>query len=115
MFFAVILCAHWVGDFLLQSSKMAVEKSSSIKWLSLHVLVYGLTIGVFTLFLFPIQVAVQYILVNMALHWVTDFFTSKMAAKYQDNPRVFYPILGFDQMVHGLCLYLTYIHFQNSM
>ena len=40
----------------------------------------------------------------------TDFFTSKLASKYQDKPRIFYPVLGFDQMIHGLCLYLTYIN-----
>ncbi|SHG85020.1 DUF3307 domain-containing protein [Flagellimonas flava] len=115
MIFAVLLVAHWVGDFLLQSSKMATEKSFSLKWLSIHVLVYSLTIGAFSLFVFPLMLVTQYILINGALHWVTDFFTSKMAARHQGNPRIFYPVLGFDQMVHALCLYVTYIYYQNLL
>ncbi|WP_431127390.1 DUF3307 domain-containing protein [Flagellimonas flava] len=110
MTFALILVAHWLGDYLFQTSNMAVKKSSSLKWLTAHVLTYSLVLGVFAIFLFPLESALIYVALNALLHFVTDFFTSKLASKYQDNPRVFYPVLGFDQMVHGLCLYLTYIN-----
>ncbi|WP_420398815.1 hypothetical protein [Flagellimonas sp.] len=89
---------------------MAVKKSSSLKWLTAHVLTYSLVLGGFAIFLFPLESALIYVALNALLHFVTDFFTSKLASKYQDNPRIFYPVLGFDQMVHGLCLYLTFVN-----
>ncbi len=110
MVFALILVAHWVGDFLFQSTRMAVEKSSSLKWLSAHVATYASVLLVLTLFLFHWKTAIIYVVINGLLHFVTDFFTSKLAARHQQNPRLFYPILGFDQMIHGLCLYLTYFN-----
>ncbi|MCL6268078.1 DUF3307 domain-containing protein [Flagellimonas myxillae] len=113
MTFALILVAHWVGDYVFQTSRMAMEKSSKLKWLSLHVLMYMVTLGVFSAFLFPAKQAVTYVVANGLLHFVTDFFTSRLASKYQDNPRIFYPVLGFDQLIHGLCLYLTFINLEN--
>lgn len=112
MIFAIILIAHWVGDYLFQSTRMAVEKSSSFKWLTTHVATYTGVILAFSIFLFPWKTAILYVGINGLLHFITDFFTSKLAAKHQDNARIFYPILGFDQLVHGLCLYLTYINLE---
>ena len=115
MTFALILVAHWVGDYLFQTTNMAVEKSASLKWLTLHVLTYMLVLGCFSIFLFSWKLALTYIALNGILHFITDFFTSKLAVKHQDNARVFYPILGFDQMTHGLCLYLTYINLNSFL
>ncbi len=110
MVFAVILVAHWVGDFIFQTSSMALEKSTSIKWLTAHVATYTLVLGIFSMFLFSWKVALTYAFLNGGLHLITDFFTSKLASKYQHRPRVFYPILGFDQLIHGLCLYLSFFY-----
>ncbi|MBK7667980.1 MAG: DUF3307 domain-containing protein [Sphingobacteriaceae bacterium] len=38
----IILTVHFLADFVFQSSKMATGKSKSLKWLSIHVGVYGL-------------------------------------------------------------------------
>jgi hypothetical protein len=105
MTFSLLLLAHWIGDFALQSSEMASRKSHSIRWLSLHVLTYGAVLGLFSFVLFPYHVAWKYLLVNVLLHFITDFFTSKLAAQYQKNLRIFYPIIGFDQMLHMLAIF----------
>lgn len=110
MAFSLILVAHWFGDYLFQTSSMAVKKSSSLAWLAAHVSTYSLVLGIFAIFLFPLELTLIYVALNALLHFITDFFTSKLASKYQDKPRIFYPVLGFDQMIHGLCLYLTYIN-----
>ena len=110
MEFISILFAHWIGDFLLQTRKMAVNKHKSVKWLSIHVLVYGIIIWCVGLLNFSWQVGLGYAVFNAGLHLVTDFFTSKLAAKYQDQPRIFYPILGFDQFIHVSCLYWTFVN-----
>ncbi|MBQ4819256.1 DUF3307 domain-containing protein [Aquimarina sp. MMG016] len=110
MIFSLILIAHWGGDFVFQTSKMAIRKSYKLKWLLLHVLAYTTVLLVFSLFLFSLKIAIMYTLINAILHGVTDFFTSKLTTKYRKTPRVFYPILGLDQLIHTITLYLTFIH-----
>lgn len=92
-----LLFTHWIADFELQSDQMAKNKSKSIKWLSLHVLVYTL---VFMLW------GVQFALISGALHWITDFFTSKITSYLyrMDDIHNFFVVIGFDQLVHMICL-----------
>ncbi len=110
MIFVWILLAHWVGDYGLQTSKMAMGKSHHFKWLCLHVLTYTGVLLVCSLILFPLKVAIGFLLINCILHGITDFFTSKLTSKYRENPRIFFPILGFDQLIHAVTLYLTFLN-----
>ena len=59
---------------------------------------------------FSWQVGLGYAVFNGALHLVVDFFTSKLAVRFEKQPRIFYPILGFDQLLHVACLYWTFIN-----
>jgi len=104
-----LMLAHWVGDFLLQSSWMALEKSRSILALSAHVGTYGLVILVWSLFVTSPLVAIQFVAVNMALHFVIDSVTSRLTTyfRHQDNQRAMFSTIGFDQWLHFVCLYVT--------
>ncbi|AXT49515.1 DUF3307 domain-containing protein [Aquimarina sp. BL5] len=115
MIFSWILIAHWIGDFAFQTSKMAMGKSEEMKWLFVHVIVYTITLAMFSIFLFPIKIAIAYVLINSFLHGFTDFFTSKLTMRYRENPRIFFPLLGLDQMIHSITLYLTYIHLETIL
>ena len=110
MDFIIVLIGHWVGDYLVQTRNMAIKKSSSIKWLLIHVFTYTAVLFVVAQFLFSWQVGLGYTLFNGALHLIVDFFTSKLTTKYQDRSHIFYPILGFDQLLHTICLYWTFIN-----
>jgi hypothetical protein len=103
-----ILFVHYVGDFLLQSRKMADNKSKSLKWLSLHVLTYTFNLLIFTsVFVFDFGIGVLYwIALNGVLHWITDFFTSKLTTHYykKEDWKSFFSVVGFDQFVHGATL-----------
>lgn len=107
MALTIIFIAHWVGDFIFQTSNMAIKKSKSLRWLSLHVLTYTGIMLIPSIFLFPWLLALKYTLVNGVIHWVVDFFTSKAVAKYQSKPRVYFPLIGFDQLLHILSLLWT--------
>lgn len=110
MTFVWLMFAHWVGDFLLQTSEMATGKSKSFKWLTIHVFVYSAVILIVSIILFGMNKALPYTILNLLVHWGVDFFTSKLAAHYHEKPRVFYPVIGFDQFLHATTLYLTYLN-----
>jgi hypothetical protein len=104
-----LMFAHWAGDFLLQSGWMAVEKSRSLGALSAHVATYSAVLLVASLCLVPPVLAVQFVLVNMAMHFLIDAVTSRVTRRFhqQENQWGFFSTIGFDQWLHFVCLYLT--------
>ncbi len=66
-----LLFGHWAADFLLQSEAMALRKSTSIKWLTYHVLVYTIVLSLFSLFLLTWKLALLFAGINGILHWLT--------------------------------------------
>lgn len=92
-----ILAIHYVADFVFQTNYQATNKSKSLKALSSH-------IGIYTLCLLPFGIA--YALLNGGLHFITDFFTSKMSARFYAKKQIeyFWATIGADQLIHGLCL-----------
>ena len=106
---------HWVGDYYLQWSDMAKNKHNNNAWLTLHVSFYGipLILGSIFLAIFSSEVeiweALLFAVVNIALHWVTDYFTSRLAEKYRGRDQ-YYWVTGADQFIHITTL-LTTSHF----
>src|SRR5579859_3942608 len=112
-YFAFIMINHFIADFLCQSRKMGENKSTSMFWLSMHILVYTIVLGFFSSFFFaPIQF-VNWLVINSVLHFITDFITSRMTTYFykKQNMKYFWSTIGFDQLVHGLCLFYTSIYF----
>lgn len=110
----VIFVVHFLADFVFQSSKMATGKSKSLKWLSIHVAVYAsvslLTFAVLAIMYGDALIAFYWWIINVALHFVTDFFTSKVTSKFweEKNMRFFFVMIGFDQLIHNICLVTTF-------
>jgi hypothetical protein len=107
-----LLFIHWVGDYLLQTNEMATRKSQSFKWLTVHVLLYtaALLVGVLLLIpvgVIPVENIVTFVGVNGALHWITDLVTSRIGYRVSDTPRIYYPLIGFDQFLHAVTLLVT--------
>ena len=126
-----ILFAHWISDFVLQSSWMATNKSKN--WLALgsHVVVYTASMG-FLMLLSGIIVAaafsniiggaimiitplafVKWIALNGVLHFVTDAVTSRITAQLwkKNDMHNFFVVVGFDQFIHYSCLIITLLMF----
>ena len=95
---------HFLGDFAFQIDDMAINKSSSFKWLSIHVGVYSLPLIVF---------GWQFAVVNFVLHWITDAITSRISGAYAKagNIRMQFFTIGLDQAIHMTCLIGTYVLF----
>jgi hypothetical protein len=102
----LIVWLHFVADFLMQTDKMAQNKSSSHKWLAFHVAVYAIP---FTLFF-----GFVYAIVNFVLHYATDAVSSRITkrlavtARETGNWHWFFAVIGLDQAIHYTCLFLTY-------
>lgn len=93
----VLMTLHLCGDFFAQTSSMALGKSKSWFWLSLHVWTYGL---------FFLPFGFKFWLVTMALHFVTDAITSRINARLYQIPdkHWFFCGIGADQLIHLYCL-----------
>lgn len=98
---SAILFVHFVADFMAQTDYMAKGKSSSNRVLGLHILIYSI-------FLIPFGVA--YAIVNGALHFVTDYISSRASKRQWEkgDTHNFFVIVGFDQFIHVICLVWTY-------
>ncbi len=96
-----LIWVHFVADFIAQSDQMAVNKSTSFKWLSIHCVVYSL----FFLY-WGINIAV---LVG-ATHLMVDFVTSKITKRLWAAGKThwFFTVIGFDQAIHISILFYIF-------
>lgn len=112
---AILVC-HFIGDFILQSDDMAINKSTSNGWLTKHVVMYCFPLTIFYMVLLSTNAItpLAYILVltlNFIFHWSTDYVTSRVASKfYKDGERgKFFKTIGFDQLIHGVTLFTLHV------
>lgn len=105
----LIIWAHFICDFILQSGKMAREKSSSNVWLAKHILVYSGSLFLILVWRFSFSGAFLYALFNGAAHFLTDYVTSRITKYLWSQQRVhdFFVVIGFDQAVHLTTLIAT--------
>lgn len=106
----IILFIHWVADFLLQTSKMATNKSTSNKWLFFHVFDYSIVWLFIGIFFFNYKDVILFSTITFICHFITDYFTSRWTTKLYkvQNFRKFFKVIGFDQYLHFIQLILTY-------
>ena len=100
----LLVWLHFFGDFILQTDYMAFNKSKSNKILLLHVTVYSIPLTL---------LGFQFAVVNLVLHFMTDWCTSRATAKlWKLNKRYwFFAVIGLDQAIHMTCLILTSLYF----
>lgn len=127
---------HFFADFFCQTDKMAINKSTSNKWLTIHVLTYMIAFFPFVLYM-EVSIngwnwsvtdspnALLWWFSNGVLHWITDFFTSRLTSylyvRGEKNPKElfmghswrhwFFTAIGGDQVIHYFCLFFTYQYF----
>src|SRR5262249_5011115 len=107
--FVLLLLAHWVGDFVLQSQWQAMNKSKRLDALALHVAIYAAVLLVAAVTLLGAGRGLGSTLVNAALHFATDFVTSRVTARFWERQEWhrFFVMVGLDQFVHQATLAAT--------
>lgn len=119
-----IIVGHWVGDFLLQSDWMALNKSKN--WLALfsHTIVYTIamvvSMGVWLQFYYDAFILAPLSLnfdiwnalgswgiLNFLMHTWQDAVTSTIIASpwAAQNRHRFFVMIGLDQVLHHLFLF----------
>ena len=95
-----ILWLHFIGDFILQNDKMALNKSKNLFWLIIHGIVYSLP------FVF---LGFAYMVITGILHILVDYISSKLTSYLwaKQERHWFFVIIGLDQSIHLTLLYLT--------
>jgi len=117
--FAILLfVAHYVGDFLLQSREIAENKSKRIGYLVMHGFFVFIPIGVVLAIVSTIGIgpaifaAILYVLFHMVQdHFIWSYFEYKARLggwqRGDENfNRWFFRILGLDQMLHMIVLFV---------
>ena len=96
-----LIWIHFIADFMMQSDRIALNKSKSNLILLQHVAIYGI-------FLLPFGLV--FALVNTVLHFITDYCTSRAtSALWKNNQRHwFFVVIGLDQAIHMTCLFVSY-------
>ena len=107
--FVALLAAHWVGDFVLQTNFQASNKSKRLDALSLHVATYTLTLFIAAIILLGVTAAAIFAAINGALHFATDYITSRASSKLWEEQswHRFFVMIGFDQLIHQATLAST--------
>lgn len=105
-----MLYIHFIADFVLQSDRMAINKSKSWKVLLEHSLVYYGTLAT-GLFLYTMEIPPLLFSINFVSHFIIDAITSRINVKlWERNERHwFFVTIGFDQFLHTTILLLTTI------
>lgn len=109
----IILFAHWVSDFVMQTDEQAKGKSTSNKWLLDHILSYS-TMMLVLCSVIPITTSAKGLVVwvawNSLAHFMVDYVTSRVSSKLYKNGDIhnFFVVVGFDQFAHVAILISSY-------
>lgn len=103
-----LLFIHWIADFVLQSDKMAKEKSSNNLMLFYHSMIYGtLFAGATIMYNYGMEGILFGYLLGL-IHFPVDYITSRINAKLYKAGKnhEFFVSIGFDQLIHFITIFL---------
>lgn len=106
----VILFCHFVGDFIMQTDRIAQQKGSSNLVLWLHVLTYMLPVMVGGFMLRGLDANVMvWVCTNGLLHFGQDYLTVRLNKKLKERSNHWFFVgIGADQFFHYWILLATY-------
>ena len=104
-----IVWTHVLADFVFQSDAMAINKSTSNKWLALHVFVYTVCFLPACVML-GFYAGLGFCALNYVAHFITDYVTSRKTSTLwkQGRRHAFFVVIGIDQGLHLTALTTTY-------
>jgi hypothetical protein len=113
----LIIITHWITDFVFQDEKWSIGKSKNNFDLVTHTSVYSVLWYLPMCIMFKsFTLSLIFVLITFITHTITDYFTSRIVSnkfakqKYGSSIPNFeaFTIIGFDQVLHYIQLFLTY-------
>ena len=112
--FLYVLFLHWVGDFVLQSHTMSVNKSKNWGVLTFHVGVYSFTLWIgllLTNLVSPLEplLTEKFLVITFFTHFLTDAITSRITSRLwaAGQTHNFFVMIGLDQFIHFVTLFVA--------
>ena len=100
-----LVIAHCVGDYLFQSSYLALNKGKDKYLLFVHSILYAFGV-ILTAYIFTIEITILQILALFITHMIIDYSrTNNTVVEILGEKRV----LVVDQIVHYLILFLVFL------
>ena len=100
-----IIIGHCVGDYLFQSSYLALNKGKDKYLLFVHSILYAFGV-ILTAYIFTIEISILQILALFITHMIIDYSrTNNTVVEILGEKRV----LVVDQIVHYLILFLVFL------
>lgn len=130
--FLIYIITHFLADFIFQPRWMGENKSKDLMTLISHVTIYTSSMIVLTsamnLAVYKFEwtdllldwSSLNVILIIFIGHFIIDVWTSKLSGRFylkytktndKKNLNYFWWIIGLDQTIHFIHLYLTFIYF----
>jgi hypothetical protein len=114
-----IIIIHWVSDFVFQDEKWALGKSKNWSDLLSHTSLYSVLWFIPMIILLGVNwKASVFVFITFVLHTITDYFTSRIVSKKFSKQQYgsaipnfgAFTIIGIDQVLHYIQLFLTYYY-----
>lgn len=111
--FIYILIIHYLGDFALQTSDQALNKSSNNIYLLRHVAVYSFVWLLFSIVFVGyvgIWGVILFVSITFITHFCIDYVTSRIVKSFfekKDYHNAFV-VIGMDQILHYIQLWFTF-------
>lgn len=102
--FLLMMIAHLVGDFYLQSEKSAKAKDTKFWWLMLHCTIYAIVAGLAFIPIWSMDM-LWYAIAFGAAHFVIDLVKFFVPKKHKDSPKIYIA----DQLLHVLAIVIISI------
>lgn len=108
MKYLLLIIAHFLGDFIFQSSTMACKKRTSFKYMALHCIIYSGFI-ILPLFLFGpfgnVSIAFLIIIIShMIIDYARNVIIDKLNRSQTDHKTFDFMIFILDQILHILII-----------
>lgn len=109
----LIILGHIIGDFYLQTDKMAENKKKSMKYMIMHCLIYALLMAII-IFLLSSNIMQTLLITGLILvtHLLIDIIKKHLDKKYEKYE---YMIFLVDQVVHIVLLLCIYYFFYSKL
>lgn len=111
MFLWILLGAHFVADFSLQSTNLAERKTESFRWLVVHALIYAIVVAGAIFLLVPVRVAWIPFLIIIITHFIIDAIRVWLDKKLKKAAAHFFSFV-IDQILHVLVIYASVCYWE---